>query len=405
MAMPSQVVQVPNVQQHLHAHTSQVNHQHTQPQQLQPINATQALQIQQQKMQINSNHGAVGPATAAVATQNRSQQIPMNTQHQQQYQYQQRQPNGGVAMAQQQQQQAPTQQQQQPQRVNPAHLRVPQHQSQPVVMPNTSNHPQHQQQIQPQQIRQMNSNQRNGQYSQQRIQPQQKQAPNQRSIPTATSQNSLSASPVPSNPRDSHTPLYERLVTEEVKELKEYVRLIEQQSRRISDLEKIHLDLEKRLEVETTQRSKLEYTLQYRERYWKSTTTKLEGERSKMENSVKEEKIKVERLLDMVNRLQNEIQSMIKNKFNPSRPDGLVSSNSSGGGVKRVASAQAGNRSRSGSVASVSRGDGHHQNTSAGNRITTKRHIGPHELLAYNGSAEAVRERNAFTSLLDFFGM
>lgn len=410
MAMPSQVAQVPNVQQHLQPHPSQVNHQHTQ--QLQPINATQALQIQQQKIQINSNHGAVGPATAAVATQNRSQHIPMNTQHQPQYQHQQRQLNGGIPMAQQ-QQQAPTQQQQlstqyqqQPQRINPSHVRVPQQQTQPVVMPNSSNHPQHQQQIQPQQIRQINSNQRNGPYAQQRIQSQQNHAPDQRSIPTATSQNSLSASPVPPNPRDSHTPLYERIVTEEVKELKEYVRMIEQQSRRISDLEKIHLDLEKRLEVETTQRSRLEYTLQYRERYWKSTTAKLEEEKSKMENSVKEEKIKVERLLDMVNRLQNEIQSMIKNKFNSSRPDGLVSSNSSGGGVKRVASAQAGNRSRSGSGASVSRGDGQHQSASAGNnRNTTKRHIGPHELLAYNGSAEAVRERNAFTSLLDFFGM
>ena len=31
--------------------------------------------------------------------------------------------------------------------------------------------------------------------------------------------------------------------------------------------------------------------------------------------------------------------------------------------------------------------------------------IGPHEILAYNGSAEAVRERNAQTNLSDFFGM
>jgi hypothetical protein len=33
------------------------------------------------------------------------------------------------------------------------------------------------------------------------------------------------------------------------------------------------------------------------------------------------------------------------------------------------------------------------------------RHISPHEILAHNGSAEAVRERNVVGSLLDFFGM
>jgi hypothetical protein len=213
---------------------------------------------------------------------------------------------------------------------------------------------------------------------------------------------------VPTSQSNSHTPLYERLVTEEVKELKEYVRLIEQQSRRIADLEKIHLDLEKRLEEETTQRQRLEYTLQYRERYWKASTEKLVGERTELETNVKEEKIKVERLLDMVNRLQNEIQSMIKNKFNPaSRSDGHLPGNS--GGIKRVASGQAasgGNRSRSESGASGSRAEGQHPSTSGGGgRNATKRHIGPHELLACNGSAEAVRERNAFTSLLDFFGM
>jgi hypothetical protein len=414
MVMPSQIVQAaPNTHQ-LQATSTQVTHKNPQPQQLQPINATHALQMQQQKMQMNANQAqpghVVGPATAALA-QNRSQHIPM-AQHQQ---YQQRPTNGGVPVAPQQQHAVQLQIQQQPpqyqqQRVNP-NVRTPQyHQTQPVVMPTNSNNVganQQKQQMQPQQIRQVNPQQRNIQYSQQQQHSSQSQSNPIRSIPTPTSQIALSSSPVPTN-SNSHTPLYERLVTEEVKELKEYVRLIEQQSRRIADLEKIHLDLEKRLEVETSQRQRLEYTLQYRERYWKATTERLEGDRSKMENKVKEEKIKVERLLDMVNRLQNEIQSMIKNKFNPSRPEGLhgnVNSNSSGGGIKRVASGQSGNRSRSESGASGSRAEGQHQSNSGGGRVVTKRHIGPHELLACNGSAEAVRERNAFTSLLDFFGM
>ena len=388
--MPSQVTQAaPNAQQH------------AQPQPLQPINATQALQLQQQNMQINPSQVAVGPATAAVAAQNGSQQIP-TAYHPQQYQYQQRSQAGAVPG----QQQINQHIQQQPPRYQQHNARPPQYQTQPVVMPTNGNNssaiPLQQQQTQQQQIHQVNPQQRNNAQYSQRVHSQhqtQSQQPNSRSIPTPTSQNSPSASPVPTAPGQSHTPLYERLVTEEVKELKEYVRLIEQQSRRITDLEQIHLDLEKRLEAETTQRQRLEHTLQHRERHWKSMVDRMEGERAKMENNVKEEKIKVERLLDMVNRLQNEIQSMIKNKFNPSQAHG---NNNSGGGIKRVASGQAGNRTRSESGAS-GRNEGHQSNSSG--RNVTKRHIGPHELLACNGSAEAVRERNAFTSLLDFFGM
>lgn len=130
-----------------------------------------------------------------------------------------------------------------------------------------------------------------------------------------------------------------------------------------------------------------------------------------MENTIKEEKIKVEKLLDMVNRLQNEIQSMIKNKFNSSRGTeaqlhGSVNSSNSGSVIKKVTSAQAVERARSGSGASGSRSDSQHlQNIGGGGKNVNKRHIGPHELLACNGSAEAVRERNALTSLMDFFGM
>ena len=386
--MPSQVAQVaPSAQQHV------------QSQPLQPINATQALQMQQQGTQMNQTQVAVGPATAAVAAQNGSQQLP--TAHHQQYQYQLRAQSGAVSG----QQQTNQHIQQQPSRYQQQNIRPPQYQTQPVVMPpganNSSAIPLQHHQTQQQQIHQVNPQQRNNAQYSHRAQSQhqtQNQQPNSRSIPTPTSQNSPAASPVPTTAGQSHTPLYERLVTEEVKELKEYVRVIEQQSRRISDLEKIHLDLEKRLEAETTQRQKLEHTLQHRERHWKSMVDKTEEERSKMENNVKEEKIKVERLLDMVNRLQNEIQSMIKNKFNPSQAH---ANNNNGGGIKRVTSGQSGNRLRSESAAS-GRNEGHQSNSS---RNVTKRHIGPHELLAYNGSAEAVRERNALTSLLDFFGM
>ena len=92
----------------------------------------------------------------------------------------------------------------------------------------------------------------------------------------------------------------------------------------------------------------------------------------------------------------------------------LTTSNS---GVKRVSSSQATTNNissthekRSGSSGSVTLNDsggviGRNNNSENQNVARMGRHIGPHEILAYNGSAEAVRERNAFSSLLDFFGM
>ena len=51
------------------------------------------------------------------------------------------------------------------------------------------------------------------------------------------------------------------------------------------------------------------------------------------------------------------------------------------------------------------RNAGGHNRGDGGGRKEERRHIGPHEILAHNGSAAAVRERNAYESLLDFFGM
>ena len=54
------------------------------------------------------------------------------------------------------------------------------------------------------------------------------------------------------------TPLFERLVTEEVQELRAYVRMVEHQNRRLMELERVHGDLETRLEYESKQRQQLE---------------------------------------------------------------------------------------------------------------------------------------------------
>lgn len=169
--------------------------------------------------------------------------------------------------------------------------------------------------------------------------------------------------------------------------------------------------------------------------------------------------MKVNKLLDMVNRLQNEIRNMIMNKFSggyhPNQNQyhmqsigGLTPSSSYSGNIKRVTSGQAAtttsssmsggggggmNRTASSSMAHNSPGNeggslgggdvgsttsksGRNNNNNNSRRDNSnasgsaasaqqQRHISPHEILAHNGSAEAVRERNAVGSLLDFFGM
>jgi len=219
-------------------------------------------------------------------------------------------------------------------------------------------------------------------------------------------------------------------------------------------LEKIHFDLEHRLEEEQIKVQNLEHTLRQREKSWKGQCDTLEKENAESQKLIREEKVKVNKLLDMVNRLQNEIRNMIMNKFSggyhPNQNHyhmqgmgGLTPSSSYSGNIKRVTSGQAVatsssmtgggggggiNRTASSSMAhnnspgneggslgtdigsatsgrNSRRDNGNANGSAAAAAASAQRHISPHEILAHNGSAEAVRERNAVGSLLDFFGM
>ena len=134
--------------------------------------------------------------------------------------------------------------------------------------------------------------------------------PNSTAIAAATAAAANSAASTPTN-----TPLYERIVSEEVRELREYVRIIETQSRRLVDLERLHVDLESRLEVEQVRSRKLERTLAQHEKKWRAMFKNLVDEKEHAEKMVREEKVKVDKLMEMVNRLQTEIHALIKNKF------------------------------------------------------------------------------------------
>jgi hypothetical protein len=110
------------------------------------------------------------------------------------------------------------------------------------------------------------------------------------------------------------TPLFERLVTEEVQELKAYARIIENQNRRLAELERVHGDLEARLELESIGRVQLETTLEERERDWGIKFKELEADRDHWKGVVKVEQTKNARLIDQVVRKDQDIHRMLQRK-------------------------------------------------------------------------------------------
>ena len=110
------------------------------------------------------------------------------------------------------------------------------------------------------------------------------------------------------------TPLFQRLVSEEVQELKAYNRIIESQNRRLAELERVHGDLEGRLEVQSNRRLELEKTLEDRERTWAEEIHEIEQERDQQKDLVTAERSKNGRLMDQVVRKDQDIQRMLQRK-------------------------------------------------------------------------------------------
>lgn len=110
------------------------------------------------------------------------------------------------------------------------------------------------------------------------------------------------------------TPLFQRLVSEEVQELKAYARIIENQNRRLAELERVHGDLEVRLEVQSNRRMELERTLEDRERTWAEQTEELKEDRDNWKDLVNVERTKNGRLMDQVVRKDQDIHRMLQRK-------------------------------------------------------------------------------------------
>lgn len=110
------------------------------------------------------------------------------------------------------------------------------------------------------------------------------------------------------------TPLFQRLVSEEVQELKSYARIIESQNRRLAELERVHGDLEARLELQSTGKMEIERTLEIREQQWSKQIAELEKERDHWKAVVEAERTKNSRLMDQVVRKDQDIHRMLQRK-------------------------------------------------------------------------------------------
>lgn len=217
----------------------------------------------------------------------------------------------------------------------------------------------------------------------------------QRNIPVATSSSTKNYR-VAYHPRKSNmkkretspnntntTPLFERIHTEEVEELKVYQRVIDTKNMQISELEIVHDDLETRLECETRSRMELEKKLDSQTNYWMGERKELEKEVELWKSKVMMEKNKNMKLLEEINKKDKEIHKMMQRKYD-------AQTHSTNQQPKRE-QARSNNLQRSNSQS---------RSLHSVNYLKS-----PQEILAASGSAQTVRERNVANSLLDFFGM
>jgi septal ring factor EnvC (AmiA/AmiB activator) len=104
------------------------------------------------------------------------------------------------------------------------------------------------------------------------------------------------------------------IANEEAQELRTYARIIEQQNRKVAELERHQRLLEAEVAQRTAEGQRLEASLERREREWRAENDGLRAERDRWRDSVQAEQTKNERLLALVNRKDSEIQRMIQRK-------------------------------------------------------------------------------------------
>lgn len=198
--------------------------------------------------------------------------------------------------------------------------------------------------------------------------------------------------PSPSIP--SVTPMFQRLVTDEVQELKTYTRIIEEQNRRVTELERRTTDLEKRLAKANRDKADLERTLEFRETEWRNKFDRLESDRDHQKELVEQEKRMNSKLNYQVVQMEQEIHKFLTRKYPPQRDNAITNS------MRNVRMVQSDRTSPS-----LGSGPKKQSPSSPGLNDRQKQFKSPREILENDGRVEVVRKRNISSSLLDFFGM
>ena len=114
------------------------------------------------------------------------------------------------------------------------------------------------------------------------------------------------------------TPLFQRIVTDDVQLAQKLSRLVEKQSTKVKQLEEQHKDMQDSLHQETLRRSDLEKTLAEHEHEWSERCARIEKERDEWEQAVAEEKQKNKDLQAVIARKELDIQRILQKKVRSS---------------------------------------------------------------------------------------
>lgn len=190
------------------------------------------------------------------------------------------------------------------------------------------------------------------------------------------------------------TPFFERFSNLEGQELKSCAREIESKNRRVSELEKSHDDIEKRLEMACKKNMDLEAQLEDEQQKWANSRESLEKEAETWRSRAQLERTNNERLLDQLNRKDKEIHRMIQRKYDAAKNTHQHQHSHNHTQSHTMRRSDGSRQQQSGNASSK------HSHPP-----TNGEHKGPHELLKQNGTSEVVRGRNVIHSLVDFFGL
>lgn len=116
------------------------------------------------------------------------------------------------------------------------------------------------------------------------------------------------------NVAEAPTLFFDRLVNEEVQEMKEYSRIIQTQDREIAELKNTNNEMESRLEYQARERLELEGTLEDKEDVWAEKCRQLEQVRDENMKALQAEKTTNRKLWDLVYAKEKEIQRAYQRK-------------------------------------------------------------------------------------------